>query len=305
MTPALEPRSERRLERIASSLPAGARLESRPGGAAGAGAALVFHPAGTPSARVAFFTSCVMEVMFPRLNQDAVRLMVLAGCEVTVPEAQTCCGALHAHAGLRALAKDLARKNARAFDGAFDFIVTDSAGCGAALREAGHLLARRCRGPRGGSILGPCPRRLRSSGRARAARAAPVARLRARRFAAAPHRLTTIPVTSRTRRRCAPSRARCSGSCPASSWSISPTRTGAAAAPGVYNLAHPEMAAAQLEAKLDGDRADGAGAGGGLESGLPPPHGARRERARLGARMVHLVEVLARAYPPSSPSGRT
>ena len=75
--------------------------------------ALVFHPAAAARARVAFFTSCVMEVMFPRINRDAVRLLVLAGCEVRVPRSQTCCGALHAHAGLRRVAKDLARKNAR------------------------------------------------------------------------------------------------------------------------------------------------------------------------------------------------
>jgi glycolate oxidase iron-sulfur subunit len=134
LTPALAPRRERALERVADSLPPGARMESRAEG-------LVFHPAAAPRARVAFFTSCVMEVMFPHVNQEVVRLLVLAGCEVDVPRDQTCCGALHAHAGLRRAAKGLARRNARAFErGGHDFIVTDSAGCGAALRECGHLL---------------------------------------------------------------------------------------------------------------------------------------------------------------------
>jgi glycolate oxidase iron-sulfur subunit len=104
------------------------------------GEGLVFHPAGPARARVGFFTSCVMEVMFPAVNREAVRLLVLAGCEVAVPHAQTCCGALQAHSGLRRLAKRLARENLHAFEGGYDFIVTDSAGCGAALREAGHLL---------------------------------------------------------------------------------------------------------------------------------------------------------------------
>src|SRR5207302_5684721 len=126
-------RAERRLECVANALPAGARLEARDD-------ALVFHPAGAPRARVAFFTTCVMEVMFPHVNRDAVRLLVLAGCRVTVPRAQTCCGALHAHAGLRRAARRLAARNVRALGAGDDFIVTDSAGCGAALRETGHLL---------------------------------------------------------------------------------------------------------------------------------------------------------------------
>src|SRR6185436_3853732 len=48
----------------------------------------------------------------------------------------------HAHAGLGHEAKDLARRNVAAFGDAagFDAIVSHSAGCGAALRETGHLL---------------------------------------------------------------------------------------------------------------------------------------------------------------------
>src|SRR5262245_14198685 len=93
MTPPLLAGPDRALDRIARRLPAGARMERTD-------AALVFHPAGAPKARVGFFTSCVMETMFPRVNQEAVRLLVVAGCRVDVPHAQTCCGALHAHAGL-------------------------------------------------------------------------------------------------------------------------------------------------------------------------------------------------------------
>src|SRR5262249_21658503 len=134
MTPRLEPRRRRRLENVAASLPPGASMSAR-------GDALVFRPAGTPRARVGFFTSCVMDVMFPVVNPEVVRLLVLGGAEVVVPREQTCCGALHAHAGERATAKRLMSRNVRAFDAGLDAIVTDSAGCGAALREAGHLLS--------------------------------------------------------------------------------------------------------------------------------------------------------------------
>ncbi|HVP15076.1 MAG TPA: 4Fe-4S dicluster domain-containing protein, partial [Terriglobales bacterium] len=133
MTPPILPRRERALERIADALPAGARVEARAD-------ALVFHPAGPARAHAAFFTSCAMEVLFPRLNQEAVRLLVLAGARVTAPRRQGCCGALQAHAGMLGLAKDLARANVRDFAGDYDLVVNDSPGCGAALRESGHLL---------------------------------------------------------------------------------------------------------------------------------------------------------------------
>ena len=72
-----------------------------------------------------------MEVMFPEVNREAVRLLVLAGCEVVAPRAQTCCGAPARARGLRRSAKELARRNVAAFAGVkADFIVTDSAGCG-------------------------------------------------------------------------------------------------------------------------------------------------------------------------------
>src|SRR5206468_2360687 len=114
-------------------LPEGARMERRAD-------ALVFHPAGAAQGHVAFHTSCVMPAMFPETNHESVRLLVLAGVRVTVPRAQTCCGALQAHAGLRRDAKRLGAANARAFARGYDFVVSNSAGCGAALRDTGHLL---------------------------------------------------------------------------------------------------------------------------------------------------------------------
>ncbi len=133
MTPPIAPRGERALERVAKHLPQGARLDRQEDG-------LVFRPAGRPKARVAFHTSCVMETMYAEINHETVRLLVLAGAEVRVPASQGCCGALHAHAGDRDRAVRLARGNVRAFAGDADYVVSNSAGCGAALRDAGHLL---------------------------------------------------------------------------------------------------------------------------------------------------------------------
>ncbi|MFW2371927.1 MAG: (Fe-S)-binding protein [Gammaproteobacteria bacterium] len=42
--------------------------------------------------RVALFVTCLIDLIRPRAGFAAVRLLQLAGCEVVVPEQQTCCG---------------------------------------------------------------------------------------------------------------------------------------------------------------------------------------------------------------------
>ncbi len=49
--------------------------------------------------RVAFLGGCMANICFARLNEATVRVLRKNGCEVSIPEAQTCCGALHVHAG--------------------------------------------------------------------------------------------------------------------------------------------------------------------------------------------------------------
>jgi glycolate oxidase iron-sulfur subunit len=91
--------------------------------------------------RVAFLGGCMANVFFARLNEATVRVLQKNGCEVSIPEDQTCCGALHVHAGLREPAQELARQNIRALiDGNFDAIITNAAGCGSTLKEYDELL---------------------------------------------------------------------------------------------------------------------------------------------------------------------
>ncbi|MBI3695393.1 MAG: (Fe-S)-binding protein [Acidobacteria bacterium] len=91
--------------------------------------------------RVAFIAGCLANVSFSRLNEATVRVLQHNGCEVTVPAGQSCCGALHVHAGLRDIARDLARRNIEAFEsGGYEAIVTNAAGCGSTLKEYGELL---------------------------------------------------------------------------------------------------------------------------------------------------------------------
>jgi glycolate oxidase iron-sulfur subunit len=102
-----------------------------------------FPASGTRRARVAFFAGCVAQVTFTHLNEATIRVLTANGCEVVVPAAQLCCGALAAHAGVRDAARDLARKNLTAFQlEDFDAIVTNAAGCGSTLKEYDHLFSQ-------------------------------------------------------------------------------------------------------------------------------------------------------------------
>jgi glycolate oxidase iron-sulfur subunit len=100
------------------------------------------YPAhGTRRGTVALFTGCVMRAAFADTNAATARVLARNGFEVIVPEAQTCCGALHAHAGAREDARVLARRNIASLEGLeVDAFVVNAAGCGAALKEYGWLL---------------------------------------------------------------------------------------------------------------------------------------------------------------------
>jgi glycolate oxidase iron-sulfur subunit len=101
----------------------------------------VFAAEGERKYRVAFLSGCIANICFARLNEATVRVLQANGCEVTIPKEQTCCGALHVHAGLRNPARKLAAQNVAAcLDGNFDAIVTNAGGCGSTLKEYGELL---------------------------------------------------------------------------------------------------------------------------------------------------------------------
>src|SRR5262249_59982779 len=87
----------------------------------------------------AFLEGCVMPELFAGVNAATVRVLARNGFEVRVPPEQACCGALHAHAGDEAAARALLARNLRAFAGS-ERIVVNSAGCGAALRDAAQWL---------------------------------------------------------------------------------------------------------------------------------------------------------------------
>ncbi len=96
----------------------------------------VFPAEGERKHKVAMLGGCIANISFARLHEATVRVLQKNGCEVHVPEGQTCCGALHVHAGIRGEARKLALQNIEALtDGGYDAIITNTSGCGSTLKE--------------------------------------------------------------------------------------------------------------------------------------------------------------------------
>ncbi len=101
-------------------------------------------PAQPTRARAALVTGCMMPLAYPETHRATVRVFARNGVAVDAPDAQVCCGALHAHGGDVEAARRLARRNIDAFTPESadlpDAILINAAGCGSHLKEYGHLL---------------------------------------------------------------------------------------------------------------------------------------------------------------------
>ncbi len=97
-------------------------------------------PLPTTGRDVYLFTGCVMDTMQRDVHRAAHAVLTAAGFGVTpTAELAPCCGALHTHAGLTADARTMATSMMSGLDPDIP-IVVDSAGCGAAMKDYGHLL---------------------------------------------------------------------------------------------------------------------------------------------------------------------
>jgi len=89
----------------------------------------------------ALLEGCVMEGLFTDTNRATARVLGVNGYSTVEAKGQRCCGALHAHAGDLDTARSLARGNIEAFErSGSDVIAVNSAGCGAMMKDYGHLL---------------------------------------------------------------------------------------------------------------------------------------------------------------------
>jgi glycolate oxidase iron-sulfur subunit len=89
---------------------------------------------------VQLFRGCVQQGLFSHVHAATVRTLGVNGYDIREVEGQVCCGALHAHAGVIDEARALGRANIAAFGDGDEPIVVNSAGCGALMKEYGHLL---------------------------------------------------------------------------------------------------------------------------------------------------------------------
>ena len=244
------------------------------------------------SPTVALFRGCVMDTLFDHVHAATRRTLEANGYRVVEIAGQVCCGALHEHAGDRRAAESLAARNVLAFGDGADYIVVNSAGCGALLKAYGHLLGGEAatafgarvrdvsellaeRGPRPGGALpldvaydAPCHLQ-----HAQGVQSAPLAVLRA------------IPAL---RLRVLPSSDKCCGSA------------------GIYSVVRPAMARAVLDLKLESfTTADPIPAV--VTTGNPGclmQIGAGVRAAGLPIRVVHPVELLDESYRRGGMYGR-
>lgn len=101
----------------------------------------IYPAEGERRGRVALLIGCIASVAFAELNRATIRVLTKNGVEVHIPPHQSCCGALHLHAGLLDGARALARRNIDAMlSPQFDAIITNAAGCGSSMKEYSALL---------------------------------------------------------------------------------------------------------------------------------------------------------------------
>ncbi len=88
----------------------------------------------TPRPRVGLFVTCLVDLIRPSVGFAAARLIEAAGCDIVVPQGQTCCGQPAYNVGATVDAAALARQTIAAFDGV-DYVVAPSGSCAGMLKS--------------------------------------------------------------------------------------------------------------------------------------------------------------------------
>ncbi len=247
--------------------------------------AILLPARGERRGRVAFFSGCVMPEVLGAANEATVRVLAENGFEVHVPRGQGCCGALHLHSGDPVAAERLRRRNRAAFDTAsIEAVISNSAGCGAALKEQGDDLAAKLRdvcefldaaglrAPRGRLPL-------------RVAYDDPCHLLHGQRVGEAPRALLrAIPGVELFD---LPGASDCCG------------------AAGLYSLTQPEMSERLLARKVDALRRTAPDVVATGNPGCLLQLGSGVRAAGLEIEVLHPVELLARAYAAGAPGGQS
>jgi glycolate oxidase iron-sulfur subunit len=237
---------------------------------------------------VALLRGCVMDGLFSATNRATARVLRVNDYAIVAAPGQKCCGALHAHAGHLEAARGLARANIAAFErSGATYVVANAAGCGAIMKEYGHLLkddpvwrdraenvSRRVRdvsellaaaGPREG---GPLPIRVTYDAPCHLQHAQRIVEQPLSVLAAIPG-LELVPLHDSDQ---------CCGSA------------------GIYNLIEPETSDAVLDPKLANIRATRAAWVATGNPGCLMQIGAGLIRSEIPARSIHPVDLLDASY---------
>jgi L-lactate dehydrogenase complex protein LldE len=94
--------------------------------------------------KIALFTTCLVDGLFPDVGKATVTLLERLGHQVEVPLDQTCCGQMHLNTGYTREARPMVRGFAEAFTG-YDAIVAPSGSCVGSVRHQHPAVARRTR----------------------------------------------------------------------------------------------------------------------------------------------------------------
>lgn len=84
--------------------------------------------------RVGLFVTCLVDLYRPNVGFAAIALLEQCGCEVVVPDSQTCCGQPAYNSGDQASTIKIAKQTIEAFS-EFDYIVAPSGSCAGMLKH--------------------------------------------------------------------------------------------------------------------------------------------------------------------------
>jgi len=137
--------AEAKTPTLASRLRAMLSLAPRGLPPAGPKGGTVFPATGPRRGRVALLQGCAQQVLAPRINEAAIRLLTRHGIEVVLVADEVCCGALTHHLGRDAAALTHARVNVDVWtreieQGGLDAILMTTSGCGTVVKDYGYLL---------------------------------------------------------------------------------------------------------------------------------------------------------------------
>jgi glycolate oxidase iron-sulfur subunit len=98
----------------------------------------------TGTRRMLLLAGCVQPAMLPNINIATARVLHALGVETLIEPDAGCCGAIRLHLGYRDEALDDVRRNIDAWwphiEAGVEAIVINASGCGATVKEYGHLL---------------------------------------------------------------------------------------------------------------------------------------------------------------------